>query len=226
MAGQVFREDVLRLQSSGAQVVEVLPHADYRERHIAGAVSLPLEELNERSAEMLDRSRPVVTYCFDFQCDLSPRAAARLEGLGFEQVYDYEGGKMDWLAFGLPVEGTDAGEPTIGAIARGDAPTCRLTDLLSDLSARMADGWSWCAVTTDDHIVLGRVTRRQVDERPEATAAEVMDPAPVTYRQGMPARELVDVMTKGSIESAYVTDSDGRLVGIVGRHSLERALSG
>lgn len=115
-------------------------------------------------------------------------------------------------------------EPTIGAIARGDAPTCRLTDRLSELGARMADGWSCCAVTTDDRVVLGRVTRRQIDERPDATAAEVMDPAPVTYRQGMPARELVDVMTKGSIESAYVTDSDGRLVAIVGRHSLEQGL--
>ena len=224
MAGQVFREEVLRLQSSGAQVVEVLPRADYRERHIAGALSLPLEGLDERSAGMLDRSRPIVTYCFDFQCDLSPRAAARLEAMGFERVYDYEGGKMDWLAFGLPVEGTDAGEPTIGAIARADAPTCGLAERLTELSARMADGWSWCAVATDDRIVLGRVTRRQIDERPDATAGEVMDPAPVTYRQGMPARELVDVMKKGSIENAYVTDSDGHLVGIVGRHSLEQAL--
>ncbi len=29
---------------------------------------------------------------------MSPRAAARLETLGFTKVYDYVGGKTDWLA--------------------------------------------------------------------------------------------------------------------------------
>lgn len=225
MAGHVFRDEVQRLRSSGAQIVEVLPRAEYEEAHIAGALSLPLEELTEESAAVLDRTRPVVTYCFDFQCDLSPRAAARLETLGFADVYDYEGGKMDWLAFGLPAEGKSTAEPTIGHVARPDAPTCGLGERLSDLSARMAEGWSWCAVTSEDRLVLGRITRRQIDERPDVTAAEVMDPAPVTYRQGMPARELVDVMKRTGVESAYVTDSDGHLLGIVGRHSLEQALA-
>ncbi len=33
---------------------------------------------------------------------MSPRAAARLETLGFSRVYDYVGGKRDWLAAALP----------------------------------------------------------------------------------------------------------------------------
>jgi hypothetical protein len=41
----------------------------------------------------------------------------------------------------------------------------------------------------------------------------------------LPALELVDVTKKTGVESAYVTDSDGHLVGIVGRHSLEQVLS-
>ena len=36
----------------------------------------------------MDRARPTVVYCFDTQCDLSGRAAARLEQLGFAEVYD------------------------------------------------------------------------------------------------------------------------------------------
>jgi 3-mercaptopyruvate sulfurtransferase SseA len=31
---------------------------------------------------------------------MSPRAAWRLKTLGFERVYDYVGGKADWLAHG------------------------------------------------------------------------------------------------------------------------------
>src|SRR2546425_9629787 len=36
---------------------------------------------------------------------MSPRAAWRLERLGYRPVYDYAWGKVDWLAAGLPSEG-------------------------------------------------------------------------------------------------------------------------
>ncbi|MEX0675183.1 MAG: rhodanese-like domain-containing protein [Gaiellaceae bacterium] len=65
MPQNVTRADVQRLIEEGAQVVEVLPAAEYEERHIAGAVNIPLRELAERAGE-LDSSRPVVTYCNDF----------------------------------------------------------------------------------------------------------------------------------------------------------------
>jgi rhodanese-related sulfurtransferase len=61
------REDVRRLMEQGAQVVEVLPQEEYEQYHIKGAISLPLEELNAESANRLDRARPVVAYCNDFQ---------------------------------------------------------------------------------------------------------------------------------------------------------------
>src|SRR6266511_4403171 len=37
---------------------------------------------------------------------MSPRAAWRLESMGFAEVYDYVAGKADWGAAGLPLEGT------------------------------------------------------------------------------------------------------------------------
>jgi rhodanese-related sulfurtransferase len=37
---------------------------------------------------------------------MSPRAAWRLEAAGFGPVYDYAAGKADWLAAGLPFQGT------------------------------------------------------------------------------------------------------------------------
>ncbi len=36
---------------------------------------------------------------------MSPRAAWRLESLGFTRVYDYVAGKVDWFAAGFPREG-------------------------------------------------------------------------------------------------------------------------
>ena len=40
---------------------------------------------------------------------MSPRAAWRLESLGFSKVYDYVEGKADWAVAGLPREGDKAG---------------------------------------------------------------------------------------------------------------------
>jgi rhodanese-related sulfurtransferase len=53
------------LLDGGAQLVEVLPAAEYVEEHLPGAVSLPLKELDAASAARLDRTRPVVVYCWD-----------------------------------------------------------------------------------------------------------------------------------------------------------------
>lgn len=67
MPPSIGREGVQRLRSEGAQVVEVLPRAEYDWAHITGAMSLPLKQLNPESASSLDRSKVVVTYCNDFQ---------------------------------------------------------------------------------------------------------------------------------------------------------------
>ena len=40
---------------------------------------------------------------------MSPRAAVRLRQLGFRRVYDYAGGKNDWLAAGLSMTTGRAG---------------------------------------------------------------------------------------------------------------------
>jgi len=54
-----------RLIADGAQVVEVLPEAEYAEQHLPGAINLPLKILDADTAAQLDRERPVVVYCWD-----------------------------------------------------------------------------------------------------------------------------------------------------------------
>ena len=89
-----------------AQLVEVLPAEEYEEEHLPAHPAFPLKQFDSGRLDGLDRNRPVIVYCWDYQCDLSPRAAARLEELSFREVYDYVAGKADWLAAGLPSEGT------------------------------------------------------------------------------------------------------------------------
>jgi rhodanese-related sulfurtransferase len=54
-----------RLLDDGAHLVEVLPAQEYSEQHLPGAVNIPLKDLDGDSTADLDRSRPVVVYCWD-----------------------------------------------------------------------------------------------------------------------------------------------------------------
>ena len=57
--------DLQRLLDHGAQLVEVLPRAEYDALHLPGAINLPLKQLDAGSAKQLDPSRAVVVYCWD-----------------------------------------------------------------------------------------------------------------------------------------------------------------
>lgn len=60
----VDRRELVRLvEERDAQVVDVLPPAEFAALHLPGAVSLPLKSLDPDSVAELDRDRPVVVYC-------------------------------------------------------------------------------------------------------------------------------------------------------------------
>jgi rhodanese-related sulfurtransferase len=63
--GRIDQAGLDRLIADGAQLVEALPEAEYEEGHLPGAISLPLKQLSAERAEILDRRRPVVVYCWD-----------------------------------------------------------------------------------------------------------------------------------------------------------------
>lgn len=65
MATGIALAELKRLLDEGAQLVEVLPPAEYAEEHLPRAINIPLKELDATSVEPLDRSRPVVVYCWD-----------------------------------------------------------------------------------------------------------------------------------------------------------------
>lgn len=61
----IDRDEVRRLLAQGAQLVEVLPSPEYEEDHLPGATHLPLRHIDKRAADVLDRGRPVIVYCWD-----------------------------------------------------------------------------------------------------------------------------------------------------------------
>jgi rhodanese-related sulfurtransferase len=68
MPHSIDRDEVRRLISEdNGQLVEVLPASDFEQEHITRAINIPLKELDERAPRELERERPVIVYCNDYQ---------------------------------------------------------------------------------------------------------------------------------------------------------------
>ena len=68
MPNPIDRHEVQRLlDAQNAQLVEVLPEAEFEDEHLPGAINLPLKTLDRERARQLDRARPVIVYCHDYQ---------------------------------------------------------------------------------------------------------------------------------------------------------------
>lgn len=87
-------------------VVEVLEKAQYEDFHLPGAINVPLDNnfANAIEAAVPEKHDPVVVYCWDEDCEASPKAAGRMEKLGYDRVFDYVAGKAHWRAAGKPTE--------------------------------------------------------------------------------------------------------------------------
>ena len=202
------------LLARGARLVEVLPSEEYEELHLPGAINLPLKELDAERAGLLDRGTPVVVYCWDALCDMSPRAAAWLARLGFD-AYDYALGKADWMAHGLPVEGSAAMVPTALSFARDDVATCELGDRAEEIRRRIDSSPYGFALVLADRVVLGRVRGSRADAaHAEASAQALMEFGPSTTRPHTDAKELAKRLRAAGATFAILTSPEGVLIGV------------
>ncbi len=150
---------------------------------------------------------------------MAPRAAARLELLGFTDVMHYPGGKVDWIAAGLPSEGDNAAHPRAGTVALTDVPVCAIDDRVADVSKRLG-----VAVVIDrEGVVVGMLREKELAGDPEARVEDVMLLGPSTFRPYVPIKEIAQYMTEHELDSSPITTSDGKLVGVLFRADAMRA---
>jgi predicted transcriptional regulator len=154
---------------------------------------------------------------------MAPRAAARLESLGFDKVYQYKAGKLDWLAAGLPTEGTNSDCPRAGDASRKDTVVSGLKDRLGDVRDRAsAAGWDVAVVIDDQRVVLGLLRSKQLELDPNLTVEQAMRSGPSTFRPYVSTKEMADFMVGHDLDSAPITTSDGKLVGVLFRSEAVR----
>lgn len=147
---------------------------------------------------------------------MSPRAASRLETLGFTQVYDYVGGKADWASFGWPIEGEHGSSTRVGAHVRTDVPVCSPHERMSDVRGRVrATGWETCIVTDERGVVLGRLGRSALGGEEDGTAGDAMALGPSTVRPALELDKALERMRSQNLTHLLVTRSDGVLIGVL-----------
>jgi len=121
--------------------------AEYADARIPGSINIPLGFYNpshdiDEYAESLDKRSNIIVYS-SFHTHSAPGLAAkRLKDLGFEKVWAYEGGTVEWVQRGYPTQGPQkkewlkysrewpagctgysGGQPTIDCVALKDKMT-------------------------------------------------------------------------------------------------------
>lgn len=87
-------------KNTNLKLVNVLPKEKFEEKHIPGSINIPVTDIENTVLQRLDKKDEIIVYCADFECSASPKAAQKLEELGYKNVYDYEGGVDDWQKAG------------------------------------------------------------------------------------------------------------------------------
>jgi rhodanese-related sulfurtransferase/DNA-binding MarR family transcriptional regulator len=100
---QVNVADLLRRAEAGDVVVlDVRPTPEYAAGHLPGAVSIPLEELKDRLAE-LPEDREVIAYCRGAYCAMAHDAVRLLTAHG-RRARRATDGILEWRVAGLTVQ--------------------------------------------------------------------------------------------------------------------------
>jgi CBS domain-containing protein len=147
---------------------------------------------------------------------MSPRAAWRLEALGYGEVYDYVAGKSDWMAAGLPTGGTTAARPRVIDVMDRAPATCAPDETVAEVVARLGSPRAGvCVVVNERRVVQGLLRLDRVDPGDARPADDIMEPGPATVRPDADPAGTIEQMRRRGVTNLIVSTPDGVLLGVV-----------
>ena len=100
------REELLsRIKQGLVTIIDVRPATEYNAGHVPGAISMPLDKLEEQLGD-INSDKEIVAYCRGPHCVLAFDAVEKLRQQGFK-ASRLEDGFPEWKTAGLPVEKQD-----------------------------------------------------------------------------------------------------------------------
>jgi hypothetical protein len=103
---------------------------------------------------------------------------------------------------------------------------CAPDERIGEVKERVRQaGWDSCVVVFTDRIVLGLLRPEALETGPQNTAEQAMEAGPRTYRLDAPLEKIRQYMQKMRVDSVLVTNTNGKLFGLLKREEVENALS-
>jgi rhodanese-related sulfurtransferase len=113
----VSAEEAKKLQDAGAPLIDTRVAAEYAEKTIKGAKSVPYKEKSDKAVGFdaskddfdlaklpADKNAPVVFFCNAGECWKSYKASVVAQKAGYSKVNWLRGGLPEWTAKGLPTQ--------------------------------------------------------------------------------------------------------------------------
>jgi len=88
-------KDMLQeIQNGEAVLIDVRPEDEYKNQHITGALSIPVQDLEERMST-LPKDKKIIAYCRGPYCAFATQVVETLNSLGYD-AYRMEEGVHEW----------------------------------------------------------------------------------------------------------------------------------
>lgn len=113
----VGAEEVKKMLDAGVPVIDTRVAAEFAEKTIKGARSVPYKEKSAKAADFdpaadqfdlsklpADKSAPLVMFCNAGECWKSYKASVVAKGAGYTKLHWFRGGMPEWTAKGLPTQ--------------------------------------------------------------------------------------------------------------------------
>jgi rhodanese-related sulfurtransferase len=113
----VGAEEVRKMLDSGVPVIDTRVAAEYAEKTIKGAKSVPYKEKSAKEPGFdasqdqfdlaklpADKNAPLVLFCNSGECWKSYKASVVASKAGYTKIFWFRGGFPEWSAKGLPMQ--------------------------------------------------------------------------------------------------------------------------
>jgi rhodanese-related sulfurtransferase len=113
----VSAEEAKKLQDSGVPMIDTRVAAEYAEKTIKGAMSVPYKEKSAKDVNFdasqdqfdlsklpADKNAPLVFFCNAGECWKSYKASVAAKKAGYTKINWLRGGLPEWVSKGLPTQ--------------------------------------------------------------------------------------------------------------------------
>lgn len=167
-------------QTPESQLVDVRTPEEFKKNHVKGALNVNINSDEfEKQVAALDKTKPVMVYCLSG--GRSAKAAEYMRKQGFKEVYEMEGGMMQWTAQKKPFEASEKSLPGISVAdfeksihtdkivlvdfyAKWCAPCKKMAPWLEELVTQYPDQVKLLKINVDENAVL--VKKMKIDTLP------------------------------------------------------------